>query len=340
MEARGKQSGLEANPIKVELNAGFGSGQGPRSIVGGVAFQNRTSSMLLERCGTDSSEEDLPIRTLHVDRKRYSGAGMGIPLSGKLLTSSALVGLFCAVGWAQAPGSEVPGGELNEWCPVMPEEKADPEITTTYLGKTVAFCCDMCWKKFRGNPERYLARLPQFSDVVGEESAPEASATEATDSEAKAGESGEAEDGEERIPFAGRLHPVMVHFPLAGVPVALLGFLLWVTTGREAFARADVPALLVATLGAGGAYLTGDIARESIRFSEKLEVIAGQHENFSTAILILLACLSVFRVWRWNRMTGRWRWVYGVGLAVGAAMLGVTGYLGGSLVFGPDHLAW
>lgn len=265
---------------------------------------------------------------------------MGNPSRGTLLTRSALVGLFCAVGWALAQGPEAPGGELNEWCPVMPEEKADPEITTTYLGKTVAFCCDMCWKKFRADPERYLARLPQFSDVVGGASAPETSGPEATDSEAQPGASGEAEDGEDLIPFAGRLHPVMVHFPLAGVPVALLGFVLWVTTGREAFARADVPALFVATLGAGGAYLTGDIARESIRFSEKLEVIAGRHDNVSTAILILLVCLSVFRVWRWNRMTGRWRLVYGVGLAVGAAMLGVTGYLGGSLVFGPDHLAW
>jgi YHS domain-containing protein len=52
---------------------------------------------------------------------------------------------------------------VNEWCPVMTEEKADPTITTVHRGKTVAFCCDTCLKKFLANPAKYEGRLPQFA---------------------------------------------------------------------------------------------------------------------------------------------------------------------------------
>jgi len=36
----------------------------------------------------------------------------------------------------------------------------------------------------------------------------------------------------------------------------------------------------------------------------------------------------------------RWRWGCGGGLLLTSALLGLTGYLGGSLVFGPDRMAW
>ncbi|MHC4180579.1 MAG: DUF2231 domain-containing protein, partial [Planctomycetota bacterium] len=71
-----------------------------------------------------------------------------------------------------------------------------------------------------------------------------------------------------------------------------------------------------------------------------LHGIAEQHQFVATTCMVLIVCLSVFRLWRWNRLTGRWRWVYGAGLVVAFGLIGITGYLGGSLVFGPDHLQW
>lgn len=49
---------------------------------------------------------------------------------------------------------------LNTICPVSTEE-ADPEITYTYKGKTYAFCCNNCLKKFKKNPEKYSSRLSE-----------------------------------------------------------------------------------------------------------------------------------------------------------------------------------
>ncbi|NOX59969.1 MAG: hypothetical protein GXP29_14080 [Planctomycetes bacterium] len=259
-----------------------------------------------------------------------------------------------------------PDTTLNEMCPVMTEEKVDPEITLTHRGKVVALCCDSCVKKFKANPARYESRLPQFADAGNETSGGrsgeaghgnsdlhEHSDANARDTHAES--SGEAasgslsEDGhdhsgagddDEREPFFGRLHPIIIHFPIAGFPLALLGFLVWVRTGREAFARSDAIPLFVATLASIAAVITGNIAHDAMRFSESLHVVVERHQYVSTAVMVIAICLSLIRVWRWNALTQTWRWVYGGGLAVACALLGYTGFLGGSLVFGVDHLAW
>jgi uncharacterized membrane protein/YHS domain-containing protein len=214
---------------------------------------------------------------------------------------------------------------------VLTEEEADPKITTSYQGKTVAFCCKRCRAKFKADPEKYISGLPQFADATAS-SAPEVAGTQAGPRGAEV----EAEDAS--IPLPGRLHPAIVHFPLAGIPIAFLGVLIWTWTGRPAFAKADVPPLVVGTLAAVAAVLTGNIAHDSMRFSPSMHTIVEQHQTLSTSIMVLTLVLTALRIWRWNHLTGRWRWVYGGGLLVTSAMLGLTGYLGGSLVFGPDHL--
>ncbi len=227
---------------------------------------------------------------------------------------------------------------LNEWCPVLTDQKADPSITTTYRGQTIAFCCDRCLAKFKADPEKYLEHLPQFArSEVSQIDGKQSSASEpSSDQKHDTGLS----QSPQRIPWLGRVHPVLVHFPLAGIPLAFLGLLVWMISGRESFAKADIPPLLVGTLASVAAVITGNIALDSMRFSATMAVIAEWHELVSTTIMILALGLSAFRVWRWNRLTGSWRWVYAGALFVTCVLLGVTGYLGGSLVFGPDHLAW
>jgi uncharacterized membrane protein/YHS domain-containing protein len=247
---------------------------------------------------------------------------------------------------------------INEWCPVLTDQKADPEITTVYRGKTVAFCCDRCRAKFLADPEKYAGRLPQFADspatMAGnthearEDEGHDMQRSDMVNHAARPAvpveraehhpDEGPVDLGDRRVPWLGRVHPVIVHFPLAGVPLALLGFLAWAVTGREAFAKADVPPLLVAALASIAAVITGNIAHDALRFSGALHEIVERHEFVSTTIMVLALCLSALRLWRWNRLTGRWRWVYGVGLSLTCMLLGITGYLGGSLVFGPDHL--
>jgi Cu(I)/Ag(I) efflux system membrane fusion protein len=48
-------------------------------------------------------------------------------------------------------------------CPVM-GNPIDPAVFVEYKGKKVYFCCRGCDKKFQEDPEKYLARLPQFQE--------------------------------------------------------------------------------------------------------------------------------------------------------------------------------
>jgi YHS domain-containing protein len=47
-------------------------------------------------------------------------------------------------------------------CPVM-GGAIDKSIFVEYQGKKVYFCCSMCPEKFQADPEKYVAKLPQFA---------------------------------------------------------------------------------------------------------------------------------------------------------------------------------
>jgi len=48
-------------------------------------------------------------------------------------------------------------------CPVMEGNKIDKNVFVEYKGKTVYFCCEACKAKFLADPEKYVAKLPQFA---------------------------------------------------------------------------------------------------------------------------------------------------------------------------------
>jgi YHS domain-containing protein len=47
-------------------------------------------------------------------------------------------------------------------CPVM-GNPIDKQYKTEYKGKTVYFCCPECKPVFDKDPEKYVAKLPQFA---------------------------------------------------------------------------------------------------------------------------------------------------------------------------------
>ena len=48
-------------------------------------------------------------------------------------------------------------------CPIM-DQPINKSLFTEYKGKKVYFCCLGCKEKFEQEPEKYLAKLPQFKD--------------------------------------------------------------------------------------------------------------------------------------------------------------------------------
>lgn len=61
------------------------------------------------------------------------------------------------------PGKELgqPAGQTT--CPIA-GMAIDKNVYTEYKGKKVYFCCAGCETPFLENPEKYLSKLPQFSN--------------------------------------------------------------------------------------------------------------------------------------------------------------------------------
>lgn len=50
-------------------------------------------------------------------------------------------------------------------CPIMTGDEADPEITVTYQGKDIHFCCSPCVKQFKKEPDYYVAVFQAMKSV-------------------------------------------------------------------------------------------------------------------------------------------------------------------------------
>jgi YHS domain-containing protein len=61
---------------------------------------------------------------------------------------------------AAQPVAQVAGEQTT--CPVM-GGPIDKSIFVEYQGKKVYFCCKGCVAEFQKEPEKYLAKLPQFA---------------------------------------------------------------------------------------------------------------------------------------------------------------------------------
>ena len=83
-----------------------------------------------------------------------------------------VIGLFVLAGCKkkstpsetmQAQGIAAAAEIEQKICPVM-GNPINKEVYTTYEGKKVYFCCASCKEQFEKDPEKYIAKLPQFSN--------------------------------------------------------------------------------------------------------------------------------------------------------------------------------
>ena len=87
---------------------------------------------------------------------------------GALLLIGLIVVGGCKESEPEGPTSTAPevkdvaaaAGEQTE-CPIM-GGAIDKNLFVEYKGKKVYFCCAGCKDKFNEEPEKYLAKLPQF----------------------------------------------------------------------------------------------------------------------------------------------------------------------------------
>ena len=253
----------------------------------------------------------------------------------------------------------------NEWCPVLTDERVDPEISTEYEGGRVFFCCKKCLKKFQADPAAYALRLPASLLPTGVATSPQGpeqddhavdhadeGATHAQEHDGSASgthqEHDHASHGDEHahglrgwIEWVGRLHPMLVHFPIALLLLAALAELLASRSGDQRFDFAARFSLWAGTIGALAAAPLGwaDALGMADEYTGASATLLLYHRwvGTATAAVALVALVQCERFHRSGRTAHRRS--YRAALVTAAALVIVAGHLGASLIFGWDYLS-
>ncbi|MHC4461769.1 MAG: heavy metal-binding domain-containing protein [Planctomycetota bacterium] len=67
-------------------------------------------------------------------------------------------------GSMTVPAKEIAVAAVQTTCPIMVGNAIDKNLFVEYKGKKVYFCCPGCEPEFEKEPEKYIAKLPQFKD--------------------------------------------------------------------------------------------------------------------------------------------------------------------------------
>ena len=129
----------------------------------------------------------------------------------------------------------------------------------------------------------------------------------------------------------GRLHPVLVHFPIALIVTAFACELVSMATRSAEWHMAAVSNLRIGTACAVGSAIAGWIFACSpmVEMSPSLE-----WHRWVGASATVAAVAAVVSAYRSGDRPSRSMWIYRVALGTAAALVGVTGHLGGVLVWG------
>lgn len=123
------------------------------------------------------------------------------------------------------------------------------------------------------------------------------------------------------------MHPAIVHFPVAFLPVAVGADFLGRVTDSPALNSFARSAMVVGAVGAVAAGVTGLIAGEEVNVEGESRDMLMTHRNLNFLATLVLGGMAVWR-FRRARPSAAYLAVGGVATAV----LGYTAYLGGSLI--------
>lgn len=238
------------------------------------------------------------------------------------LTIVAGLAWFLVSGVAlAAPETPLP----NVMCPVTPDEAAEQDIWLDHAGTRIHFCCPKCRRTFKASPSSFaVSTLTEPLHSAGHDHQHHSASPERGFRE-----------------FLGRLHPVSVHFPIALFVMAGICELAFAFSGRD-FLRASAGFnLLAGWISGAAAGVLGWINAASYGAADELALLS-QHRW--SAIALMLTSGIGLTIWPWSKSekpasTARTTTARIV-LTIVVVLTVVTGHLGGSLVFGANHLSW
>jgi uncharacterized membrane protein len=133
--------------------------------------------------------------------------------------------------------------------------------------------------------------------------------------------------------LVGKLHPMLVHFPVALVLAAAAAELIAIHTGRPAW-RTIAVANVRAGAAAGALTVVAGWALASAPFIEPSRLLTW---HGWTGVAAAAGAIGAALISTWSRVpSGRSVYVYRTALFGAAALVAIAGHLGGTLVWGAD----
>jgi uncharacterized membrane protein len=134
--------------------------------------------------------------------------------------------------------------------------------------------------------------------------------------------------------LTGRLHPLLLHFPIALVIVAALAELAATRAHQRVWHAVAVANVRMAALFAVAAAVTGWMLASTSAVDDVRSLQWHRWVGTAAAVSTIAAALMATI----NQQSSTQRWAYRIGLWGAAALVAVTGHLGATLVWGADFL--
>lgn len=128
-------------------------------------------------------------------------------------------------------------------------------------------------------------------------------------------------------------HPLIVHFPIALLTIAVLFELLSRFLQREDFSRIGWWMQLSGTIGIALAVLSGIFAQDTVTIAPLARPYFEMHQQMTFAASGLFAALLFWRIASKSRVPERYAALYLVLLACSVAVLWAGAWYGGEMVF-------
>ena len=144
------------------------------------------------------------------------------------------------------------------------------------------------------------------------------------------------------IRFAGKLHPIAVHFPIALIIAAAVAELLGAltSTGKALFLNASRFAIFVGALSGIVATLLGWATGASANYPPEFSLAFDLHRWMGISASLAIVVCAVLCELSYRRDNTALRSGYRVALGLSVVLISLTGYLGGTLVYGLNHYTW
>ena len=129
-------------------------------------------------------------------------------------------------------------------------------------------------------------------------------------------------------------HPMIVHFPVALILVGFLADVAFLYFKKEVcLSKAGLYLMVLGTLGAGAAFLTGHLFTADPTEGAIVEIFE-RHETLALVTLLIMTIGTLIRigviVYKKDKPVYHWL-VFGF-YFLGAISVGITGFLGGTMV--------